>query len=397
MCSPRCCSAAARAKANAMNFDLSEEQKMLRDAAQKFLRAEYGFDARNRIVASETGMSREHWRRFGEFGWLGVALPEAHGGFGGGMVETIQIAEPMGAALVVEPYLASAVLGAQAVARAGSPAQQAAWLPGLASGKLVLVLAHTEDDSGHQLAHVAARAAAERGGWVLSGRKSGVLGAPWADGFVVAARTAGAVHERRGISLFMVGAKTPGVQVAGYRVYDGSRAGDLLLDAVVLGRDALLGVEGEGLGLLEQLIDIGIVAACADALGAMGALLRKTVEYTGTRKQFDVPIASFQVIQHRLVDMFAAIEASRSLLLMAALHAEHPDAAARSRAASAAKAGIGERARFVAQQAVQLHGGVGMTEELDIGHYFRRLTLFCHLFGGSDHHLQRFAALRAAA
>ncbi len=379
-----------------MNFDLSEEQKMLRDAAQKFLRAEYSFDARNQIVASASGMSREHWRRFGEFGWLGLGLPEEHGGFGG-VVELIQVAEAMGAALVVEPYLASTVLGAQALTCAGSAAQQAAWLPGLVSGERIVSLAHTEADARHELAHVHTSATAKGGGWVLSGHKSGVLGAPWADGFVVAARTSGAVSERRGISLFLVEAQTPGVQVAGYKVYNGSRAGDLRLDAVVLGPDALLGTEGESLGLLEHLVDLGIVAACADALGAMGALLRKTGEYVGTRKQFDVPIASFQVIQHRLVDMFAAAEASRSLVLMAALHAEHPDAATRSRAVSAAKAAIGERARFVAQQAVQLHGGVGMTEELDIGHYFRRLTLFCNLLGSADHHLQRFAALRAAA
>lgn len=379
-----------------MNFELSEEQTMLRDAAQKYLRAAYGFDARNQIVASASGMSREHWQRFGEFGWLGLGLPEGHGGFGG-VVELIQVAEAMGAALVVEPYLASTVLGAQALTRAGSPAQQAAWLPGLASGQRILALAHGEADARHELSYVTTRATAKDGGWLLSGRKSGVLGAPWADGFVVVARTSGAVDERRGISLFLIDAQTPGVQVAGYRAYDGSRAGDLVLDQVVLGQDALLGVKGESMALLEKLIDLGIVVACADALGAMDALLRKTGEYASTRKQFDVPIASFQVIQHRLVDMFAAVEASRSLLLMAALHAEHPDAATRSRAVSAAKAAIGERARFVAQQAVQLHGGVGMTEELDIGHYFRRLTLFCNLLGSSDHHLQRFAALRAPA
>lgn len=379
-----------------MNFDLSEEQKMLRDAAQKFLRAEYRFDVRNKIVASEPGMSRGHWRRFGEFGWLGLGLPEVHGGFGG-VVELIQIAEAMGAALVVEPYLASTVLGAQALTRAGSAAQQAAWLPGLASGQRILTLAHGEADARHELGYVSTRAMAKDGGWLLSGRKSGVLGAPWADGFVVVARTSGATYERQGISLFLVDVKTPGVQVAGYQAYDGSRAGDLVLDQVVLGPDALLGTEGAGLALLERLVDLGIVVACADALGAMGALLRKTGEYVSTRKQFDVPIASFQVIQHRLVDMFAAVEASRSLLLMAALHAEHPDAASRSRAVSAAKAAIGERARHVAQQAVQLHGGVGMTEELDIGHYFRRLTLFCNLLGSSDHHLQRFATLRAVA
>jgi alkylation response protein AidB-like acyl-CoA dehydrogenase len=378
-----------------MNFDLSEEQTMLRDAAQKYFHTAYGFDARNQIVASETGMSREHWQRFGEFGWLGLGLPEAHGGFGG-VVELIQVIEAMGAALVVEPYLASTVLGAQALTRAGSAAQQAAWLPGLTSGQRILALAHGEADARHELGYVSTRATAKDGGWRLSGRKSGVLGAPWVEGFVVVARSSGAADERQGISLFLVDAQTPGVQVAGYRSYDGSRAGDLILEQVVLGADALLGTEGEGLGLLEQLVDLGIVAACADALGAMGALLRKTGEYVGTRKQFDVPIASFQVIQHRLVDMFAAVEASRSLLLMAALHAEHPDAATRSRVVSAAKAAIGERARFVAQQAVQLHGGVGMTEELDIGHYFRRLTLFCNLLGSTDHHLQRFAALRAA-
>ncbi|MDP3922417.1 MAG: acyl-CoA dehydrogenase family protein, partial [Hydrogenophaga sp.] len=318
------------------------------------------------------------------------------GGFGG-VVELIQIAEAMGAALVVEPYLASTVLGAQALTRAGSAAQQAAWLPGLASGQRILALAHGEADARHELSYVITRATAKDGGWLLSGRKSGVLGAPWADGFVVVARTSGAADERQGISLFLVSAKTPGVQVAGYRSYDGSRAGDLKLEQVVLGADALLGTEGEGLGLLEHLVDLGIVAACADALGAMGALLRKTGEYVSTRKQFDVPIASFQVIQHRLVDMFAAVEASRSLVLMAALHADHADAATRSRAVSAAKSAIGERARYVAQQAVQLHGGVGMTDELDIGHYFRRLTLFCNLLGSTDHHLQRFAALRAEA
>ena len=379
-----------------MNFDLSEEQTMLRDAAQKYFRTAYGFDARNQIVASATGMSSEHWQRFGEFGWLGLGLPEAHGGFGG-VVELIQIAEATGAALVVEPYLASTVLGAQALTRAGSAAQQAAWLPGLASGQHILALAHGEANARHELGYVSTRSTAKAGGWLLSGRKSGVLGAPWADGFVVVARTSGAADERQGISLFLVDAKSPGVQVAGYRAYDDSRAGDLLLEQVVLGADALLGTEGEGLALLERLIDLGTVVACSDALGAMGALLRKTGEYVSTRKQFDVPIASFQVIQHRLVDMFAAVEASRSLLLMAALHADHSDAAVRSRAVSAAKSAIGERARFVAQQAVQLHGGVGMTEELDIGHYFRRLTLFCQLFGSSDHHLQRFAALPEAA
>lgn len=375
-----------------MNFELSAEQKMLRDAAQKYLQSEYAFDARNKIIASDAGMSAAHWKQFADMGWLGLGLPEAHGGFGG-VIELTQVAEAMGAALVVEPYLASTVLGAQALALAGTSAQQQAWLPAVAAGERILALAHGETDARHELRYVTAQARAQGDGWVLNGRKTGVLGAPWAHGFVVAARTSGAADDAQGISLFLLGADTPGLKVAGYRTYHGSKAGDLVLDGVRVGRDALLGTEGAGLALLEQIIDLGTVVACADALGGMAALLRKTGEYVQTRKQFDVPIASFQVIQHRIVDMFAAVEASRSMLLMAALHADHADARTRARMVSAAKSAIGERARYVAQQAVQLHGGVGMTEELDIGHYFRRLTLFCNLFGSADHHLQRFAAL----
>lgn len=375
-----------------MNFELSAEQKMLRDAAQKYLQAEYAFDARNRVIASDAGMSAAHWKQFADMGWLGLGLPEAHGGFGG-VVELTQVAEAMGAALVVEPYLASTVLGAQVLARAGTPAQQQAWIPGVVAGERILALAYGETDARHELRYVTTQARAQDDGWVLSGRKTGVLGAPWAHGFVVAARTSGVADDAQGISLFLLDANTPGLKVAGYRTYHGSKAGDLVLDGVQLRRDALVGAEGAGLALLEQVIDLGTVVACADALGGMTALLRKTGEYVQTRKQFDVPIASFQVIQHRIVDMFAAVEASRSMLLMAALHVDHADARTRARMVSAAKSAISERARYVAQQAVQLHGGVGMTEELDIGHYFRRLTLFCNLFGSADHHLQRFAAL----
>ena len=375
-----------------MNFELSAEQKMLRDAAQKYLQTEYTFDARNKTIASDAGMSAAHWKQFADMGWLGLGLSEAHGGFGG-VVELTQVAEAMGAALVVEPYLASTVLGAQALALAGTPAQQQAWLPAVAAGERILALAYGETDARHELRYVTAQARAQGDGWALSGRKTGVLGAPLAHGFVVAARTSGAADDAQGISLFLLDANTPALKIAGYRTYHGSKAGDLVLDGVQVRRDALVGAEGAGLALLEQVIDLGTVVACADALGGMAALLRKTGEYVQTRKQFDVPIASFQVIQHRIVDMFAAVEASRSMLLMEALHVSHADARTRARMVSAAKSAIGERARYVAQQAVQLHGGVGMTEELDIGHYFRRLTLFCNLFGSADHHLQRFAAL----
>jgi alkylation response protein AidB-like acyl-CoA dehydrogenase len=312
------------------------------------------------------------------------------------MPDVVQVAEALGAALVVEPYFASTVLAGQAIAAAGNPTQCAALLPPLVSGEMIYTLAHTEADAGADLAWVASSARLEGGRWLLSGRKTGVPAAPWADAFVVAARTAGAAGERRGIGLFVVPAGAPGLRVDAYPRYDGARAGELQLDAVAVDAAAALGDPAAGFAALERAVDMATVAACADALGAMTAVLSKTGEYLATRRQFDAPLASFQVLQHRLVDMFAAVEASRSMLLLAALQADNPVPGERARAVSAAKVAIGERARYVAQQGVQLHGGVGMTEELDIGHYFRRLTLFQHAFGGSDHHLQRFASLREA-
>jgi alkylation response protein AidB-like acyl-CoA dehydrogenase len=375
-----------------MDLTPTPEQKMLRDAAQKYLRAEYRFDLRNQLIASDPGMSRAHWRRFAEFGWLGLGLPEAHGGFGA-MPELIQVAEALGASLVVEPYLASTVLAGQAIASAGNAAQCAALLPPLIAGEAIYTLAHTEADSRHELAWVSASARRQGQGWVLSGHKTGVPAAPWADAFVVAARTAGAAGERDGIGLFVVPARAEGLSLTAYARYDGALAGELHLNNVALDGAALLGDPAAGLATLERAVDLATVAACADALGAMTAVLFKTGEYLATRQQFGAPLASFQVLQHRLVDMFAAVEASRSMLLLAALQADNPVPAERARAVSAAKVAIGERARHVGQQGVQLHGGVGMTEELDIGHYFRRLTLFQNWFGGVDHHLQRFAAL----
>lgn len=377
-----------------MDLNPSVEQKMLRDAAQKYLRAEYGFDARNTAMASPGGRDPAHWARFAEFGWLGLGLPEANGGFGG-MAEVVQVSEALGAALVIEPYLPTVVLAGQAVAAAGSAAQRQALLAPLVEGRHILALASTEADSGPSLAWVETRARLEGDGWVLDGRKTGVAALPWADAVLVSARTAAAPGARQGIGLFVVPANAVGVTLAPYARYDGMRAGELRLDAVRVGADALLGEAEGGIDALERAVDLATVAACADAVGAMAQVLHKTAAYLSTRRQFDAPLASFQVLQHRLVDMFAALEAARSMVVMAVLHAEAAPAQ-RTRAASAAKAAVGERARLVAQQGVQLHGGVGMTEELDIGHYFRRLTLFQQAFGGTDHHLQRFASLRDA-
>ncbi len=380
-----------------MDLNPTPEQKMLRDAAQKYFRAEYGFDARARSLAADGGAaaSAAHWVRFAEFGWLGLALPESVGGFGG-MPELIQVCEAMGAALSVEPYVASTVLAAQAVAAAADAGQQQALLAPLVEGRSRLALAATEAASGPALAWVETRARRQGSGWVLDGRKTGVVGLPWAGTVIVSARIDGWPGERDGIALFAVPATAEGLQIVPYARYDGVRSGELRLNATPVDAAAQLGGPARAIDALERAADLANIAACGDALGAMSAVLHKTGVYLATRKQFGAPLASFQVLQHRMVDMFASLEASRSMVVMAALHADAAPAE-RARACSAAKVAVGERARFVAQQGVQLHGGVGMTEELDIGHYFRRLTLFEKADGGIDHHLQRFAQQRREA
>jgi len=377
-----------------MDLTLSPEQKMLRDVAQKYLRAEYAFDARKQLIASDLGMSRAHWRRFAEFGWLGLGLPEAHGGFGA-MPEVIQVAEALGAALVVEPYLASTVLAGHAIAGAGSAAQCAALLPAMVAGEAIYTLAHTEADSRHELAWVAAGARRQGGGWVLSGHKTGVLAAPWADAFVVAARTSGATGERDGIGLFVVPAQAGGLSLTAYSRYDGARAGEIHLNDVALDSAAALGDPAAGLATLERAVDLATVAACADALGAMTAVLFKTGEYLAT--------AGSSTRRWPASRCCSTVWSKCSLRSKPAVRCcywrrRRPTTRCppNARARSAAKVAIGERARYVAQQGVQLHGGAGMTEELDIGHYFRRLTLFQQQFGGDDHHLQRYVTLRAA-
>ena len=377
-----------------MDFRLSDEQKLIRDAVEKFIRNDYHFDARNKLLATEEGFSRENWRQFAELGWLGVPFSEDVGGFGGGMVEILQIMEPFGTGMVLEPYLSTVVLGGSAIDR-GAPAGRRETLLGqLIEGDLMLALAYTEAESRFNPADVATRAEKTAGGhYRLSGEKTVVLDAPSADMLIVSARTAGDRLDRRGISLFLVPADTEGVRLTRYRVIDGRRGANVTLDNVEVGADALLGEEGKGFELLEQVIDFGTAAACADALGAMQAAYQRTVDYLKTRKQFDQPIGAFQALQHRAVDMFIAVESARSMTYMVAMNVGNPDPDERRKAVSAAKQLIGEKARFVAQQAVQLHGGIGMTEELDVGHYFRRLTLFCSQFGTTDYHLQRFAEL----
>lgn len=376
-----------------MDFSLSEEQKLIKDAVEKFVQNDYDFDTRNKIIASEEGFDRKVWQQFGELGWLGVSFPEEAGGFGGGPIETNIMMEALGYGMVVEPYLATIVLGGNALAFGGSDAQKESVLASVIAGETLLALAFAEEESGYNLANVATKAEKSGDGFIISGEKTVVIGGAWADKVIVAARTSGGQNDEQGISLFLVDTKASGVTVNTYKTMDGARGANIKFDQVSVSADDLVGELDNGYQLLDKVIDYGISAACAEALGAMAAANEKTLAYMKTREQFGVPIGSFQVIQHRMVDMFMAVESSRSMVMMVALKVASDDVIERKKAVSAAKVYLGQNARYCAQEAVQLHGGIGMTEELDIGHYFRRLTLFCSLFGSTDYHLDRFADL----
>ncbi|MCZ6523134.1 MAG: acyl-CoA dehydrogenase family protein [Alphaproteobacteria bacterium] len=375
-----------------MDFSYSTEQTLLKDSVERFLRDAYAFETRRKLVASDEGFSRDNWALFAELGWLGMALPEEFGGSDGSAVETMIIMEVIGRGLMLEPYLASVVLGAGLVSREASPAQRREILPALIQGELLLAFAYAEPQSRFALNDVEVSAARDGEGYLIRGRKSVVFHAAAADKVVVSARTGGGARDADGISLFIVENGCAGLARRDYRTVDGLRASDLEFDAVQVGAEALIGTPDAALPLIERAIDHGIAAVCAEAVGAMAVLLEATNEFLKTRRQFGRPIGDFQVLQHRAVDMFMAAEQARSMALMATLKLDEEEAA-RKKALSAAKVQIGKAGRFVGQQAVQLHGGMGMTDELSVGHYFKRLTMIDTLFGNVDHHLERFASL----
>jgi pimeloyl-CoA dehydrogenase small subunit len=376
-----------------MDFEYSEDQVLLKDSVDRFVQDNYGFEQRKKIVATDEGFSAKNWSQFAELGWLGMPFPEDFGGLGGTPVETMIVLEAFGSGLVLEPYIPTVVLGGGAITFGGSDAQKQAILPGVAEGKTKLALAFAERQSRYNLADVETRAKKDGSGYVLNGAKGVVLGAPSADKFVVVARTDGDARDKQGITLFLVDKGATGVRVRGYPTADGGRAGELYLENVKLGEDAVLGTVGEGLPVLEKVIDYGIAAICAEAVGAMKAMNDLTLNYIKTREQFGQPIGKFQVLQHRMVDMFIAHEEAKSMAMMAAMRVAEDDAKERKRVISAAKVQIGKSGRFVGQQGIQLHGGIGMTEEYAAGHYFKRLTMIERSFGDTDYHLERFADL----
>ena len=374
-----------------MDFDLSEEQILLRQSVERMAADHYRFEQRKFHGAEPEGWSRAMWRRYAELGLLGLPFVERYGGVGGGPVETMIVMEAMGRALALEPYLATVVLAGGLIRHGGSAAQQAAFVPAIAGGTMILAFAHAERQSRYDLADVATRARPDGAGWVIDGEKSLVLHGDSADRLIVSARVAGERRDRDGIALFLVDGAAKGVSRRPYATQDGMRAAEIALASVAVGRDSMLGAPGAALPLIERVADEAIAALAAEAVGAMAALTDMTVDYLKTRRQFGVPIGNFQVLQHRAADMLIALEQARSMALYATLTVAAPDAVERRRAAAAAKVQVGRSGRFVGQQAIQLHGGIGMTMEYKAGHYLKRLTMIDLMFGDADHHLRALA------
>ena len=377
-----------------MNFDYSDEQQQLADSVRKYLANEYDFEKRKAILNSASGTSDAVWAAFAEMGLTAIGLPEADGGFGGGAVDLMAVMEACGEALVVEPLLDNIGLAGRLVARAGSASQRAALLPGLIDGSLRLAFAGSEPGARYSLAPVGTTARGEGDGWVLDGEKCVVIGASSASRLIVSARTSGQAGDSAGVSLFIVDPRAAGVTLNPSRTVDGLRTADVSFNNLALGPDALLGAAGGALPLIEEAVDFATALQCADAIGAMKSANEATLDYMKQRKQFGVPIASFQVLQHRMVEMYICTEQARSMAILAASKVDTAtNPVERQRAVSAAKIKIADAARQVSQESVQLHGGMGMSEELKVSHTFRRLTMIAQRFGDADHHLERYAAL----
>jgi alkylation response protein AidB-like acyl-CoA dehydrogenase len=375
-----------------MDFSFSEEQVLLRNSVAKYLSDNYRFEDWRRFTRNEAGRDPRHWAQFAELGLLAASLPEEYGGLGGDGVSSLVIMEEFGRALVVEPYVPTAIIGGGMLTETGTDALKGEWLPKIAAGETVMAFAFAEPSGRFNLADVATTARKQGGSFILSGVKSVVIGAPWADTLIVTARTGGGQRERQGISVFLVDRSAKGVFTRDYPTVDGNRASEVTFENVEVPLSRLIGEQDSALPAIERAVDRGIAAHCAEATGAMKKLVDATVEYSKTRKQFGVPIGKFQVLQHRMVDMFVNYEQAVSITLMVTLRLDGT-AEERGRAASAAKVQIGRSGRFIGQSAVQIHGGMGMTDELDVGHYFKRLTMLDTLYGNVDHHLMRYASM----
>jgi len=374
-----------------MDFELSEEQRLLKDSVERLCTQRYEFETRRKYMKEAEGWSRDMWRQYVDLGLTALPFTEEHGGVGGGPVETMIVMEAFGRALALEPYFATVVMGGGFLRRGASDAVKNDVLPKVAAGETLLSFAHIERQARYDLGDVATTAKKDGAGYVLNGEKSLAVHGDVADKLIVSARVSGEQRARNGIGLFLVDAKANGVSRRGYPTMDGLRAAEVSLQNIKVDAGAVIGEPGNAYPLIEQVVDSGIAALAAEAVGAMGAMHEITVDYLKQRKQFGVPIGNFQVLQHRAGEMLIALEQARSMAMLATMMADEANAAERRKSISAAKVQIGRSAKIVGEGAIQLHGGIGMTMEYKVGHYFKRATMIDKTFGDADHHLAALA------
>ena len=375
-----------------MDFTFNEEQSLIQDQVDQFVQKEYDWETRQSLSNSELGFGEDNWKKFAELGWLGISVSEDSGGFGGSAIESMLIMEAFGKGLVVEPFLETVIMAGGLIDDHGSDQQKSSFLEPAIAGEMHLALAYAEPQSRFNLSDVVTDAKADGDNFIINGYKSVVMNGPSADQIIVSARTSGTQLDENGISLFIIDANASGLDKTNYKTVDGRRASDLTFENVSVSKESLIGVQDKGFEILDSAIDKAILAISAEAVGAMEVLYKTTVEYTKTREQFGTAIGKFQVLQHRMVDMFMEYEQCKSLLYMATMkHEEKAEDA--KKAISGLKYQVGKAGKFIGQQAVQLHGGMGVTDELNVGHYFKRLTTVGTIFGNTDYHLKKYSSL----
>ena len=375
-----------------MDFTFNEEQSLIQDQVDQFILKEYDWETRQSLSHSDLGFGQENWQKFAELGWLGISVSEDSGGFGGSAIESMLIMEAFGKGLVVEPFLETMIMSGGILDDHGSAEQKSSLLEPAIAGNMQLALAYAEPQSRFNLSDVVTEVKADGDNFILNGYKSVVMNGPSANKIIVSARTSGSQLDENGITLFVIDSEASGLNKANYKTVDGRRASDLTIENVSVSRDDIVGELDSGYEILDSAIDKAILAISAEAVGAMEVLYKTTVEYTKTREQFGTAIGKFQVLQHRMVDMFMEYEQCKSLLYMATM--KHEEGAVDSKKAiSGLKYQVGKAGKFIGQQAVQLHGGMGVTDELNVGHYFKRLTTVGTIFGNTDYHLKKYTSL----
>ena len=375
-----------------MDFTFNEEQTLIQDQVDQFVQKEYDWETRQSLSNSDLGFGEDNWKKFAELGWLGISVSEESGGFGGSAIESMLIMEAFGKGLVVEPFLETMIMSGGILDNHGSDQQKSSILEPAIAGEMQLALAYAEPQSRFNLSDVVTEAKEEGENFILNGYKSVVMNGPSADKIIVSARTSGSQMEEEGISLFIVDAASEGLNRTNYKTVDGKRASDITIENLSVPKENIIGQINSGFKILDSAIDTAILAISAEAVGAMEVLYKTTVEYTKTREQFGTAIGKFQVLQHRMVDMFMEYEQCKSLLYMATMKHEEGSADAK-KAISGLKYQVGKAGKFIGQQAVQLHGGMGVTDELNVGHYFKRLTTVGTIFGNTDYHLKKYTSL----